>query len=112
MLNVSKKRARKEGLEIQGPSYGVEGDAEKLTFKDDSMDGYTIAFGIRNVTHIGKVLAEAYRVLKKGGRQPCRHSSFQAANSLMTASQILVLRLTGIGRNEFIDIINKCRSKL
>ncbi|KAI7732025.1 hypothetical protein M8C21_013516 [Ambrosia artemisiifolia] len=49
----------------------VEGDAEKLTFNDDSMDGYTIAFGIRNVTHIEKVLAEAYRVLKRGGRFLC-----------------------------------------
>ena len=39
----------------------VEGDAEKLTFGDATMDGYTIAFGIRNVTHIEKALAEAYR---------------------------------------------------
>lgn len=39
----------------------VEGDAEKLNFENDSMDGYTIAFGIRNVTHIEKVLSEAYR---------------------------------------------------
>lgn len=39
----------------------VEGDAEALNFEDNSMDGYTIAFGIRNVTHIEKVLAEAYR---------------------------------------------------
>lgn len=39
----------------------LEGDAEALSFDDDSMDGYTIAFGIRNVTHIEKVLSEAYR---------------------------------------------------
>lgn len=39
----------------------VQGDAEALCFQDNSMDGYTIAFGIRNVTHIEKVLAEAYR---------------------------------------------------
>lgn len=39
----------------------VEGDAEALKFEDNSMDGYTIAFGIRNVTHIEKALAEAYR---------------------------------------------------
>lgn len=39
----------------------VEGDAEALSFQDNSMDGYTIAFGIRNVTHIEKVLDEAYR---------------------------------------------------
>lgn len=40
----------------------VEGDAEALKFEDNSMDGYTIAFGIRNVTHIEKALAEAYRL--------------------------------------------------
>lgn len=39
----------------------VEGDAEALSFEDNTMDGYTIAFGIRNVTHIEKALSEAYR---------------------------------------------------
>lgn len=34
---------------------------------DASMDLYTIAFGIRNCTHIDRVIAEAYRVLKPGG---------------------------------------------
>ncbi|KAL8491626.1 hypothetical protein ACS0TY_023283 [Phlomoides rotata] len=49
----------------------VEGDAEALKFEDNSMDGYTIAFGIRNVTHIEKALSEAHRVLKRGGRFLC-----------------------------------------
>ena len=39
----------------------LEEDAEALHFGDNSMDGYTIAFGIRNVTHMEKALAEAYR---------------------------------------------------
>ncbi|HEY5347841.1 MAG TPA: ubiquinone/menaquinone biosynthesis methyltransferase, partial [Rhizomicrobium sp.] len=47
------------------------GDAEKLPVPDASMDAYTIAFGIRNVTHIEKALAEARRVLKIGGRFLC-----------------------------------------
>ncbi|KAK9272442.1 hypothetical protein L1049_002815 [Liquidambar formosana] len=69
MLNVGKKRAIERGF---GKSLiWVEGDAEALSFEDDSMDGYTIAFGIRNVTHIEKVLTEAYRVLKRGGRFLC-----------------------------------------
>lgn len=71
MLDVGKKRAQQRGLGEQGSLIWVEGDAEKLNFEDGSMDGYTIAFGIRNVTHIEKVLAEAYRVLKKGGRFLC-----------------------------------------
>ncbi|XP_076908461.1 2-methoxy-6-polyprenyl-1,4-benzoquinol methylase, mitochondrial-like [Bidens hawaiensis] len=71
MLNVGRKRAQQRGLGDLGSLVWVEGDAEKLTFDDNSMDGYTIAFGIRNVTHIEKVLAEAHRVLKKGGRFLC-----------------------------------------
>ncbi|PSR93597.1 2-methoxy-6-polyprenyl-1,4-benzoquinol methylase [Actinidia chinensis var. chinensis] len=71
MLNVGKKRAQERGLENHQSLVWVEGDAEALSFEDDSMDGYTIAFGIRNVTHIEKVLAEAHRVLKSGGRFLC-----------------------------------------
>ena len=47
------------------------GDAERLPVPDASMDAYTIAFGIRNVTHIDRALAEARRVLKPGGRFLC-----------------------------------------
>ncbi|KAK8967950.1 hypothetical protein KSP40_PGU010707 [Platanthera guangdongensis] len=63
MLNVGKKRAIEQGLGEERSLVWVEGDAEALKFEDGSMDGYTIAFGIRNVTHIEKVLAEAYRGL-------------------------------------------------
>lgn len=40
----------------------VEGDVEALCYEDNTMDGHTIAFGIRNVTRIEKALAEAYRL--------------------------------------------------
>ena len=49
----------------------VVGNAEALPFADRSFDAYTIAFGIRNVTHIDRALAEAYRVLRPGGRFLC-----------------------------------------
>ncbi|XP_010681967.3 2-methoxy-6-polyprenyl-1,4-benzoquinol methylase, mitochondrial isoform X2 [Beta vulgaris subsp. vulgaris] len=71
MLDVGKKRALERGLKEDRSLVWVEGDAEALKFEDNSMDGYTIAFGIRNVTHIEKTLAEAYRVLKRGGRFLC-----------------------------------------
>lgn len=46
----------------------IQANAEDLPFKDKSFDAYTIAFGIRNVPRIEKALAEAHRVLKRGGR--------------------------------------------
>ena len=49
----------------------VCGDGMRLPFDDASFDGYTIAFGIRNVTRIEDALAEAYRVLRPGGRFVC-----------------------------------------
>ena len=43
----------------------------RCRFPTSRFDAYTIAFGIRNVTHIDKALAEACRVLKTGGRFLC-----------------------------------------
>ena len=68
MLDVGKERAAKKGLE--GLEWSVQ-NAETLSFADKSFDAYTIAFGIRNVTHIARALAEAHRVLKRGGRFFC-----------------------------------------
>ena len=45
--------------------------AEKLPFKNNCFDYYTISFGIRNVSNISNTLKEAYRVLKPGGRFLC-----------------------------------------
>ena len=46
----------------------VVGDAMALPFEANSFDVYTISFGIRNVTRIEDALAEAFRVLRPGGR--------------------------------------------
>jgi len=68
MLEEGQRRAAAEGL--TGIDW-VHGDAEALPFPERSFDAYTIAFGIRNVTRIEAALAEAYRVLKPGGRFLC-----------------------------------------
>jgi demethylmenaquinone methyltransferase/2-methoxy-6-polyprenyl-1,4-benzoquinol methylase len=69
MLAVGRDRAEKRHL-ADRVSF-VEGNAETLAFRDRSFDGYTIAFGIRNVPRIDLALKEAYRVLKPGGRFLC-----------------------------------------
>lgn len=69
MLKVGKQKADSMGISA-GLSW-VVGDAEELPFDDDQFDIYTIAFGIRNVTHIEQALQEALRVLKPGGRFMC-----------------------------------------
>jgi len=46
-------------------------NAEKLPFKNNTFDYYTISFGIRNIENINIALKEAYRVLKPGGRFLC-----------------------------------------
>lgn len=66
MLEAGRKRAA-AGLRAAQLDW-VVGDAMALPFPDNSFDRYTISFGIRNVTRIGDALAEAFRVLKPGGR--------------------------------------------
>ena len=43
-------------------------DAETLPFADNTFDRVSIAFGLRNITHKEKALAEMNRVLKPGGK--------------------------------------------
>ena len=69
MLDVGRTRA--EALGLSGQCDFVEANAEELPFEAGRFDAYTIAFGIRNVPRIDKALAEAYRVLKRGGRFLC-----------------------------------------
>jgi demethylmenaquinone methyltransferase / 2-methoxy-6-polyprenyl-1,4-benzoquinol methylase len=76
MLAVGRERAAAHGL--REAVIFTEANAEALPFKDRSFDAVTIAFGIRNVPRIEPALAEAYRVLKIGGRFLCLE--FSAVN--------------------------------
>jgi demethylmenaquinone methyltransferase/2-methoxy-6-polyprenyl-1,4-benzoquinol methylase len=69
MLEVGRNRAAAQHLDDR-VSF-VEGNAESLAFADRRFDGYTIAFGIRNVPQIDLALKEAYRVLRPGSRFLC-----------------------------------------
>jgi demethylmenaquinone methyltransferase/2-methoxy-6-polyprenyl-1,4-benzoquinol methylase len=81
MLGEGVRRAAEKG---KGAIRWACGDAEHLPVPDACMDAYTIAFGIRNVTHIEAALAEARRVLKPGGRFLCLEFSRVEAPGLDT----------------------------
>lgn len=49
----------------------VSGEGERLPFADGTVTALTVAFGLRNVTHLDQALAEAHRVLAPGGRFAC-----------------------------------------
>ena len=66
MLRVGRDRAINRGT-LSGIDW-ITGDAMHLPVASRSVDAYTIAFGLRNVTGIDAAIAEAHRVLKPGGR--------------------------------------------
>lgn len=69
MLRVGRDRALNKGW--VNDFEWVTGNAEALPLPTNSVDVYTISFGLRNVTRIDDGLSEAYRVLKPGGRFYC-----------------------------------------
>jgi demethylmenaquinone methyltransferase/2-methoxy-6-polyprenyl-1,4-benzoquinol methylase len=83
MLDIGRSRAIDDGI-LTGVEW-VCGDAEALPIADRSVDLYTIGFGLRNVTHIERALAEARRVLKPGGRFLCLEFAPAAASWLAPA---------------------------
>lgn len=70
-INESMVRVGRDRLIDEGVGANVEytiTNAEALAFPDNTFDIATMAFGLRNVTHKDKALAELYRVLKPGGQ--------------------------------------------
>jgi len=64
MLLTGRDRLLDDGLVL--PSSVC--DAEQLPFRSDSFDLVSVAFGLRNMTHKDRALAEMCRVLRPGGR--------------------------------------------
>jgi demethylmenaquinone methyltransferase / 2-methoxy-6-polyprenyl-1,4-benzoquinol methylase len=67
MLQVGRTKAINKGKHL----HFITGNAENLPLPANTFDLYTIAFGLRNVTHIEQALADAVRVLKPGGQFFC-----------------------------------------
>jgi demethylmenaquinone methyltransferase/2-methoxy-6-polyprenyl-1,4-benzoquinol methylase len=66
MLRLGRRKI--ESLRTSGKVTLIQGVAENLPFKDDTFDGVTIAFGIRNTIDPLKSLREMKRVLRPGGK--------------------------------------------
>lgn len=64
MLSRGRNRLLDEGASLPATLC----DAECLPFPDNSFDCVSLAFGLRNMTHKERALAEMKRVLKPGGR--------------------------------------------
>jgi demethylmenaquinone methyltransferase/2-methoxy-6-polyprenyl-1,4-benzoquinol methylase len=64
MLARGRDRMLDEGRVIEA----VRCDAERLPFPDRTFDCVSVAFGLRNMTHKDRALAEMFRVLRPGGR--------------------------------------------
>jgi len=60
--------AEKKGGSFEGRYRLVEADAQKIPLAEKSVDGVTIAYGIRNVKVPSECFHEVFRVLKQGGK--------------------------------------------
>ncbi|CAM1505706.1 Fc.00g113430.m01.CDS01 [Cosmosporella sp. VM-42] len=73
MLAVGRQRSLALPASHQSSLSFLEANAEVLpsSIKDNSLDLYTVSFGIRNFSNIPAALKEAHRVLKPGGVFAC-----------------------------------------
>ncbi|KAJ2079516.1 2-hexaprenyl-6-methoxy-1,4-benzoquinone methyltransferase [Coemansia sp. RSA 988] len=86
MLREGERRFADSKWKQEGRVDFTVGNAEHLAFiEDNSFDAYSIAFGIRNCTHPDRVVREAFRVLKPGGRFMCLEFS-RVTNPLLAAA--------------------------
>ena len=96
MVSRGRDRALDRGI-VAGIDW-VVGDAEALPLPDGGVDALTVAFGLRNVTHRDRALAEIRRVLAPGGRFVCLEFSrvaVPALRSLYDAYSVRVLPWLG-----------------
>ena len=115
MINEGKKKFKK----VKNIRW-VKANTEKLPFKNDTFDYYTISFGIRNVSNINKSLKEAFRVLKCGGRFMCLEFSKIENQHFNKIYQNYSKFLPGLGKlitgseksyNYLVDSINQFHSQ-
>ena len=65
MLKVGKEKITNKKLNSRIKL--INGDAENLSFNNETFDAITVGFGVRNFENLEKGLNEIYRVIKEGG---------------------------------------------
>ena len=65
MLKVGKEKITNKNLDSRIKL--INGDAENLSFNNETFDAITVGFGVRNFENLEKGLNEIYRVIKEGG---------------------------------------------
>ena len=66
MLEIGREKVKK--LNLQDQIQLLNGDSETISFRDNSFDAVTVAFGVRNFQNLEKGLSEINRVLRPGGK--------------------------------------------
>ncbi len=74
--------SNKENSAIYKNIFCINGEAERLAIKDDSIDLITLSFGLRNFSNIEKSIEECYRVLKVGKKIYCLEFSPSFSNNI------------------------------
>jgi len=77
MINAGK--FKKNNSSIRNRVQYIQGDAQEISFQDESFDAAMVGFGIRNVIDMKKAFKEMYRVLKPGGKMMCLEFSQPAS---------------------------------
>ena len=115
MINEGKKKFKR----VKNIRW-IKANTEKLPFKNNTFDYYTISFGIRNVSDINKSLKEAFRVLNPGGRFMCREFSKMDYQLFIKIYQNYSKFLPGLGKlitgseksyNYLVDSISQFHSQ-
>lgn len=90
MLKLGRQKVQRHDLDKK--IVLQRGDAQELPFGDESFDVLTIAFGIRNIPDLRKVMMEMFRVTKPGGKALILEFSIPE-NVFLKFGYILYLRL-------------------
>lgn len=64
-------RAKRNQPALRNRIEFIQGNAESISFPEDTFDSAMVGFGIRNLTHMDLGFKEMHRILKPGGRIMC-----------------------------------------